>query len=104
MPLVAQTLICAAEGKNLATEAHRVRLQAVAAHGQAAQQIEHANNTGRGLGQFELDLHGLHATEAVDALDRRQASDMAMHTTSAHSCYVPAFHPHSFILSTVCNV
>lgn len=57
----------------LATEAHQVRLQALAAHAEAAVQIEHANNAGRGLSQYELDLHGLHATEAVDALDRRSA-------------------------------
>ncbi len=55
----------------LATEAHQIRLKAQAAHAEAAQKIEYANNTGRGLSQIELDLHGLHATEAIDALDRR---------------------------------
>ena len=58
----------------LASEAHQVRLQALAAHAEAAVEIEHANNAGRGLSQYELDLHGLHATEAVDALDRRSAA------------------------------
>ena len=58
----------------LATEAHQVRLQALAAHAEAAVEIEHANNAGRGLSQYELDLHGLHATEAVDALDKRSAA------------------------------
>ena len=48
-----------------------MRLKALAAHAEAAQKIEHDNNAGRGLSQFELDLHGLHAIEAVEALDRR---------------------------------
>ena len=60
-----------AEGKALATEAHQIRDRAQAAHAQAAQNIERANNAGRGLGQNEIDLHGLHAVEAVEALDRR---------------------------------
>ena len=55
----------------LAMEAHQDRLKGVAAHAEAAQKIEHANNAGRGLNHTELDLHGLHATEAVEALDRR---------------------------------
>ena len=58
----------------VAAEAHQVRLAAQAAHAEAAHQIEHANNAGRGLGLSELDLHGLHAAEAVAALDRRSAS------------------------------
>ncbi|DBA70804.1 TPA: hypothetical protein ACH3X2_011694 [Trebouxia sp. C0005] len=58
-------------GEALANEAHQVRLKALAAHAEAAQRIEHDNNAGRGLSQFELDLHGLHAVEAVEALDRR---------------------------------
>ncbi|DBB05665.1 hypothetical protein WJX77_001842 [Trebouxia sp. C0004] len=58
-------------GEALANEAHQVRLKALAAHAEAAQKIEHDNNAGRGLSQSELDLHGLHATEAVEALDRR---------------------------------
>lgn len=58
-------------GEALANEAHQVRLKALAAHAEAAQKIEHDNNAGRGLSQFELDLHGLHAIEAVEALDRR---------------------------------
>ena len=48
-----------------------MRLKALAAHAEAAQKIEHDNNAGRGLSQFDLDLHGLHAIEAVEALDRR---------------------------------
>ena len=60
-----------AEGKALATEAHQIRLRAQASHAEAAQKIEHANNAVRGLGQNEIDLHGLHAVEAVEALDRR---------------------------------
>lgn len=60
-----------AEGKALATEAHQIRLRAQAAHAEAARNIEGANNVGRGLGQNEIDLHGLHALEAVEALDRR---------------------------------
>ncbi|KAL3152557.1 hypothetical protein ABBQ32_001584 [Trebouxia sp. C0010 RCD-2024] len=59
------------EGKAMATEAHQIRLRAQAAHAEAAQNIESANNAGRGLGQNEIDLHGLHALEAVEALDRR---------------------------------
>lgn len=55
----------------MATEAHQIRLRAQAAHAEAAQNIESANNAGRGLGQTEIDLHGLHAVEAVEALDRR---------------------------------
>lgn len=61
----------AAEGKALATEAHQIRARAQAAHAEAAQSIECAHNAGRGLGQNEIDLHGLHAVEAVEALDRR---------------------------------
>ena len=60
-----------AEGKALATEAHQVRGRAQAAHAEAALKIEHANNAHKGLGQNEIDLHGLHAVEAVEALDRR---------------------------------
>ena len=48
-----------------------MRLKALAAHAEAAQKIEHDNNAGRGLSQFELDLHGLHAIEAIEALDKR---------------------------------
>ena len=57
----------------LATEAHQIRLRAQEAHAEAAQKIERANNTGRGLDQAEIDLHGLHAVEAVAALDKRWA-------------------------------
>ena len=46
-------------------------MRAMAAHAEAAKKIEYANNAGRGLGQYELDLHGLHAAEAIEALDRR---------------------------------
>lgn len=61
-------------GEALANEAHQMRLKALAAHAEAAQKIEHDNNAGRGLSQFDLDLHGLHAIEAVEALDRRLLS------------------------------
>lgn len=60
-----------AEGKRLASEAHAVRAKAQAAHAEAAAKIEQANNAGRGLDQSQIDLHGLHALEAVAALDRR---------------------------------
>lgn len=65
------SVLSAAEGKRLATEAHQIRLRAQAAHAEAAQKIEQANNAGRGLDQAEIDLHGLHAVEAVAALDNR---------------------------------
>ena len=68
-----QPLNLHAEGKRLATDAHQIRLTAQAAHAEAAQRIEQANNAGRGLDQAEIDLHGLHAVEAVAALDKRLA-------------------------------
>jgi hypothetical protein len=43
--------------------------EALKAHGAAAQRILHDNNAARGRGAAELDLHGLHASEAVAALD-----------------------------------
>ena len=39
------------------------------AHRAAAQRILHDNNAARGRGAAELDLHGLHASEAVAVLD-----------------------------------
>ncbi|KAL4436811.1 hypothetical protein ABPG75_003950 [Micractinium tetrahymenae] len=55
--------------RQLAADAQRLRREVLAAHAEAAERIEEANNRGNSL--LELDLHGLHATEAVAALQRR---------------------------------
>jgi hypothetical protein len=70
-----------------------VRVKALAAHAEAALKIEHDNNVGRGLSQFELDLHGLHATEAVEALDRRLV---------LFFCACPRLHLASTLLCIIC--
>lgn len=54
-----------------AREARILRNSALAAHAAAAEAIEHANNEGRGLDMWTLDLHGLHVAEAIAAVDRR---------------------------------
>lgn len=55
--------------RQLAAQAQRLRGDALAAHAEAAERIEMENNQDKSL--FEIDLHGLHADEAVAALDRR---------------------------------
>ncbi|KAK9806655.1 hypothetical protein WJX73_004847 [Symbiochloris irregularis] len=57
--------------RRLALQAGQLRLAALAAHVEAADRIEHEHNAGRNLGMDILDLHGLHANEAVAAVDRR---------------------------------
>lgn len=49
--------------RSLITQAHAVRAEAERAHEDAAGSIEHANNAAQGRGIWELDLHGLHASE-----------------------------------------
>ena len=63
--------MAAAEARRLASEAHALRSQALQAHDAAAQRILHSNNEERGLGPLQLDLHGLHAAEAAQALEHR---------------------------------
>ncbi|KAK9817071.1 hypothetical protein WJX72_009044 [[Myrmecia] bisecta] len=59
------------EVRSLTAAARRVRQQALAAHAEAAEGILAANNEARGLVLLELDLHGLHAQEAIHALQLR---------------------------------
>ena len=54
----------------------RRRLDALAAHEEAAHRILVANNSDARRGAWELDLHGLHATEAVAALDQRMHGEV----------------------------
>jgi hypothetical protein len=51
----------------------QVRCQAQAAHEEAAQRIEADVNAGNPQGQWHLDVHGLHVSEAIDAVERRLA-------------------------------
>ena len=53
------------------TFAHRA--EALASHAEAAARILSANNVSAERGPWELDLHGLHPSEAVAALDERLA-------------------------------
>lgn len=48
---------------------HSCREEALAAHEAAAAKILRDNNAGKARGAAELDLHGLHTSEAVAALD-----------------------------------
>lgn len=57
--------------RKYAREARILRNSALAAHAAAADAIERANNAGRGLDMWTLDLHGLHVGEATAAVDRR---------------------------------
>ena len=57
----------------MAGKARQLRQTALAAHAAAAAKIEHMQNEGREVGLLTLDLHGLHATEAVEAVARRWA-------------------------------
>ncbi|GAB4821151.1 hypothetical protein N2152v2_008197 [Parachlorella kessleri] len=57
------------KAQRLAAEARHLREASLAAHEQAASRIEAELNADASL--FELDLHGLHAAEAVAALMRR---------------------------------
>ncbi len=52
---------------------HDCRAEALASHAEAAARILAANNVSTERGPWELDLHGLHASEAVVALDHRLA-------------------------------
>lgn len=61
-------------GRRLVAEAQALRAQAAGAHQAAAAQIEEEHNRGRQLSEWELDLHGLHAREALEALARRLQS------------------------------
>ena len=55
----------------MAGKARKLRQAAQNAHTEAARTIEHLQNDARELGPLVLDLHGLHATEAVEAVARR---------------------------------
>eukprot|EP00850_Spirogloea_muscicola_P006570 SM000031S11579 [mRNA] locus=s31:423640:425869:- [translate_table: standard] len=59
--------------RQLAKLALKERHLAEQLHGEAAQKILQARNTSRAGGDWELDLHGLHAQEAVQALRQRLA-------------------------------
>ncbi|GFR47264.1 hypothetical protein Agub_g8951 [Astrephomene gubernaculifera] len=58
-------------GRQLVAEAQEIRRRAAAAHLEAAGRIEAEMNAGRQLSEWQLDLHGLHADEALQALARR---------------------------------
>ena len=60
--------------RHMAGKACQLRQTALQAHAAAAAKIEHLQNDGRELGLLTLDLHGLHATEAVEAVARRCGS------------------------------
>jgi hypothetical protein len=49
----------------------RDRAEALAAHAETAQRILDANNAAPARAPREIDLHGLHASEAIDALQQR---------------------------------
>lgn len=68
-----------AGARRLALQAGQLRVAALAAHLDAAGKIEHEHNAGRSLGMDVLDLHGLHASEAVQAVDRRCGPPVAFH-------------------------
>ncbi|GIM11344.1 hypothetical protein Vretimale_14865 [Volvox reticuliferus] len=58
-------------GRRLVSEAQDLRQQAAKAHREAAKRIVAEMNEGRQLSEWELDLHGLHAAEAVETLAQR---------------------------------
>jgi hypothetical protein len=51
----------------------QVRSQAQAAHEEAAARIEADVNAGGPHGLWQLDVHGLHVSEATEAVERRLA-------------------------------
>jgi hypothetical protein len=51
----------------------QVRCEAQAAHQEAAELIEADVNAGNPQGQWQLDVHGLHVSEAIEAVERRLA-------------------------------
>lgn len=63
------------------------RDEALRAHEDAAQKILHDNNAVRGRGAGELDLHGLHASEAIAALERH------LHGVAAYRCAANCLPP-----------
>ena len=65
-----------------------MREKALKAHELAAARIEEANNACKGHDQWTLDLHGLHGTEAVSAVDRRYQS--LLPCLMEHSAYLLA--------------
>ena len=76
--VIAGVVIARRQDHTLTPMSHRLlmvavcnRAEALAAHAEAAQRILDANNAGAERGPWELDLHGLHASEAIDALDER---------------------------------
>lgn len=60
-----------ADARRASRQAQHSREAALLAHEKASQLIEQEHNEARGLGIGVLDLHGLHASEAVAAVDRR---------------------------------
>ena len=66
---VMQSHSCTPARAQAAHLAHRA--EALASHEEAAARILAANNVSTERGPWELDLHGLHASEAVAALDHR---------------------------------
>ena len=69
--------------RHMAGKARQLRQTAMQAHAAAAAKIEHLQNDGRELGPLTLDLHGLHATEAVEAVSRRWGSGQGLQAPHA---------------------
>eukprot|EP00850_Spirogloea_muscicola_P013550 SM000092S24518 [mRNA] locus=s92:411058:422286:+ [translate_table: standard] len=90
--------------RQLAKLALKERHLAEQLHGEAAQKILQARNTSRAGGGWELDLHGLHAQEAVQALRQRLAQlegDLVPSTSAlsggSHPVPQPAVGTHSLL-------
>lgn len=63
-----------AAANSYAREAAEKRAIAVRLQSEACGKILYANNEGKGLGVWEIDLHGLHTREAVCAVEARYTS------------------------------
>lgn len=66
-----KTLANPLQGHHLALEARRLRARALGAHREAAGRILEEVNAGNPAGNWELDMHGLHVDEALEALQQR---------------------------------
>ncbi|GLC33282.1 hypothetical protein PLESTB_000351100 [Pleodorina starrii] len=77
-------------GRQLVAEAQELRQRAAEAHREAAERIEAEMNQGRQLSEWELDLHGLHVQEAIEALTKRIAALELVVATAAAAPKAPA--------------
>ena len=74
--------------RSLAAQAGALRSAALAEHAAAATRIEATNNASKCLGPLRLDLHGLHAWEAVAALDRRYGPEQQSRVAARSPSFV----------------